>query len=101
MSRSAVVTQTRAAVLALANLGIGTRETARLLGMTPSHAAYYRKGIPPPAKEDVYAGLPQDIKLLVTQVKKFRLKVPYPEFCRHPEKCAGKGNCQHDPNCID
>jgi hypothetical protein len=23
---------------------------------------------------------------------------PYP-FCRHPDKCAGKGYCQHDPAC--
>jgi hypothetical protein len=24
--------------------------------------------------------------------------IPYP-FCRHPDKCAGKGYCQHDPAC--
>jgi predicted transcriptional regulator len=101
MSKGLLVTQTRAAVEALANLGVGTRESARLLGMTPSHVAYYRKGIPPPAREDVYARLPLEVKLMVTQVKKRRLRVPYPEHCSHPEKCAGKGNCQRDPNCID
>jgi hypothetical protein len=28
------------------------------------------------------------------------LKAPYP-FCRHPEKCAGKGYCPCDPACND
>lgn len=27
--------------------------------------------------------------------------VPYPGFCRHPDKCAGKNYCQSDPTCID
>jgi hypothetical protein len=27
-------------------------------------------------------------------------KAPYP-FCRHPEKCAGKGYCPRDPACND
>lgn len=27
--------------------------------------------------------------------------VPYPEFCRHKDKCAGHSNCQHDPCCAD
>lgn len=26
---------------------------------------------------------------------------PYPEFCRHPDKCAGKSTCQRDPCCCD
>jgi hypothetical protein len=26
---------------------------------------------------------------------------PYPQHCRHPEKCAGKGSCPRDPVCID
>lgn len=29
------------------------------------------------------------------------LLIPYPDHCHHPRKCAGKGNCQRDPNCID
>lgn len=27
--------------------------------------------------------------------------VPYPEFCRHPDKCAGLGSCPRDPTCAD
>jgi hypothetical protein len=27
--------------------------------------------------------------------------VPYPEFCRHPDKCAGKSYCPRDPTCAD
>jgi hypothetical protein len=27
--------------------------------------------------------------------------VPYPEFCRHPDKCAGRGTCPRDPCCCD
>lgn len=26
--------------------------------------------------------------------------LPYP-FCRHPEDCAGRGYCRHDPACND
>ena len=26
---------------------------------------------------------------------------PYPEFCRHPNKCAGLGCCPRDPTCAD
>lgn len=26
---------------------------------------------------------------------------PYPEFCRHPDKCAGLGSCPRDPTCAD
>jgi hypothetical protein len=28
-------------------------------------------------------------------------KPPYPEFCRHPEKCAGKGACPREITCAD
>lgn len=28
------------------------------------------------------------------------VKPPYP-FCRHPDKCAGKGYCPRDPTCAD
>jgi len=28
-------------------------------------------------------------------------RVPYPEFCRHPERCAGLGSCPRDPTCAD
>lgn len=28
-------------------------------------------------------------------------RVPYPGFCHHVEKCAGKSSCQRDPNCIE
>ena len=27
--------------------------------------------------------------------------VPYPEFCQHPDKCAGLGCCPRDPTCAD
>jgi hypothetical protein len=27
--------------------------------------------------------------------------VPYPEFCRHPDKCAGRSTCPRDPCCCD
>lgn len=27
--------------------------------------------------------------------------VPYPEFCRHPDKCAGRSTCPRDPCCAD
>ena len=27
--------------------------------------------------------------------------VPYPEFCRHPDKCSGLGSCPRDPTCAD
>lgn len=26
---------------------------------------------------------------------------PYPEFCRHPDLCAGKNYCPRDPACCD
>jgi hypothetical protein len=29
------------------------------------------------------------------------LDVPYPQFCRHPDKCAGKGSCPRDPCCAE
>lgn len=29
------------------------------------------------------------------------LGVQYPKFCRHPEKCAGKGRCMSDYVCND
>lgn len=29
------------------------------------------------------------------------LRVPLPEFCRHPDKCAGLGVCPRDPICCD
>lgn len=29
------------------------------------------------------------------------LKVPYPEFCRTPQRCEGLGCCPSDPCCID
>lgn len=35
------------------------------------------------------------------QGKGEHLPVPYPMFCHHPEKCAGKGNCPRDPSCCD
>jgi hypothetical protein len=28
-------------------------------------------------------------------------KPPYPEFCRHPDKCAGRSSCPRDPCCCD
>ena len=28
-------------------------------------------------------------------------KVPYPKFCRHPEKCVGLSHCERDPVCCD
>lgn len=27
--------------------------------------------------------------------------VPYPEFCRHPDKCAGRSSCPREPTCAD
>jgi len=27
--------------------------------------------------------------------------VPYPDWCRHPDQCAGKASCQEDPTCAD
>lgn len=30
-----------------------------------------------------------------------RANVPYPQFCRHPDKCAGLGSCPRDPSCCD
>lgn len=29
------------------------------------------------------------------------LGVPYPQHCRHADKCAGLGSCPRDPICID
>ena len=37
---------------------------------------------------------PRVVVMLEVQI----LKAPYP-FCRHPEKCAGKGYCPRDPAC--
>jgi len=28
-------------------------------------------------------------------------KPPYPEHCRHPERCAGATYCPRNPTCID
>ena len=28
-------------------------------------------------------------------------RVPYPKFCRHPDKCSGLSNCPRDPICAD
>jgi hypothetical protein len=33
-----------------------------------------------------------------TQLKQH---APYPEFCKHPERCAGTGRCQSDIVCND
>lgn len=33
------------------------------------------------------------------EIKGFR--PPYREFCRHPDKCDGKGSCPRDPTCAD
>jgi len=30
-----------------------------------------------------------------------KARCPYPLFCNHPEKCAGKGNCQAEWVCND
>lgn len=30
-----------------------------------------------------------------------KLHGPYPEFCRHPEKCVGRSSCPRDPSCCD
>lgn len=27
--------------------------------------------------------------------------IPYPGFCRHPDRCDGCGSCPRDPTCID
>jgi hypothetical protein len=32
---------------------------------------------------------------------KLALSVPYPQFCRHPEKCRGLSSCPRDPNCCE
>jgi hypothetical protein len=29
------------------------------------------------------------------------LKVPYPMFCMHPDKCEGKSSCPRDYSCCD
>lgn len=29
------------------------------------------------------------------------LNVPYPMFCLHPQKCAGKGSCPRGYSCCD
>ena len=29
------------------------------------------------------------------------IRVPYGEFCHHPDKCEGKSNCPRDPVCSD
>lgn len=35
---------------------------------------------------------------LVAAINAARQPLPYP-FCRHPEDCAGRGYCRHDPAC--
>ena len=27
--------------------------------------------------------------------------LPYPDWCRHPDQCAGKASCPEDPTCAD
>lgn len=57
----------RAAVRALADLGIGIRETARLLHMEANHVHYYRKvlGLSPLEAVEIFAALPPDVQSLV------------------------------------
>jgi hypothetical protein len=43
-----------------------------------------------------YIGLLRDI-----DAARAKSNVPYPEFCRHPDKCAGRGTCPRDPCCCD
>ena len=33
--------------------------------------------------------------------RRARQPAPYPEFCRHPLRCAGLGCCPRDPCCCD
>ena len=30
-----------------------------------------------------------------------RVGTPYPDFCRQPKVCQGKGYCPLDPTCVD
>jgi hypothetical protein len=41
-----------------------------------------------------------DCETKLVEVKEV-LAVPYPEFCRQPSICAGKGSCPLDPYCAD
>lgn len=41
-------------------------------------------------------------KQIVTEAELRReFGVPYREFCRHPDKCAGLSCCPRDPCCAD
>lgn len=47
--------------------------------------------------------LARNIRVLVSHIRaqKKPLRVPYPDFCMHPEKCAGKGSCPRNPSCCE
>jgi hypothetical protein len=64
------VTLARELIRELADAGMGVRETARVMEMSPSHVAYYRAqlGIEvPPAKtaDELLAALPADVQCAV------------------------------------
>ncbi len=31
----------------------------------------------------------------------FSTRVPYPDFCLHPDKCQGRGTCPRNPSCCE
>lgn len=62
------------------------------LAVMAAKQAAYRGGIE-------IAGKQRDAA--AAEIRRRRLGVPYPEFCRHPDKCAGLGCCPRDPCCCD
>jgi hypothetical protein len=60
----------RQLVRELADAGMGVRETARIMEMSPSHVAYYRAGLAikaptPPTTDELLASLPPDVQRAV------------------------------------
>lgn len=41
------------------------------------------------------------IKKYYKMVEALEMTTPYPGHCQNPLKCAGKGLCQNNPNCIE
>lgn len=45
--------------------------------------------------------LEHELSAAYATIAGLRRGVPYREFCRHPDKCAGLSICPRDPTCAD
>jgi hypothetical protein len=98
--------------LALKVIAAGGRFEAEILrnGMVSLTVAAYEGGeeldIACILCRNEYGFIARAFELLVAKAaarmgRKRLERVPYPEFCKHPEKCAGHSQCQSDFVCND